>query len=1083
MKTLATLLRISSLAFLFTVLFWAYSTTAQTETGTVSGLITDESGAAVPGAQVQLLNVQRGTTSDTKTNNAGLYIFSGVEAGQYQVKVQKTGFKQVDLLSLIVNVQDHIEQNVRLQLGSVSESITVNAEESHINTTDATVSTVVDRNFADNLPLNGRSFQTLLNMTPGVVPLRGGNGNGSDSGQFSVNGQRGTSNYWMVDGVSANADAGGSLGNQITGATGVLSVLGGTNSLVPVDDMEEFRIQTSTFAPEFGRTPGAQISILTRSGKNVFHGSAFEYFRNDVLDANDWFNGVHTIIGNLTPKPKAEERQNQFGGTFGGPIIKNRTFFFFSYEGLRLRLPTTTLTTVPDLAARQSAAPVIQPVLNAFPFDPNQPDLGNGIAQFNASYSNPGTVNDYNLRIDHRIGDKFNLFARYNYSPSTLATRGQGLLALSSVSRSRNVAQQLTGGLTWSASPRAINEFRINYSRADASSSNFLDSFGGAVPWVPVAPDPFSAANSNFEALILSLSHFAIESGPSARSIQHQFNLLDSETVQWGSHSVKAGVDYRRLSPVILNPPYEQTGLFLSVPQAESGTSLFTVLGSQADTHLLFRNLSVFVQDTWHLVPRLTLTYGLRWDTDFAPTSTSGTPMAALANFNASDLSSVTLAPLGTPPFHTDFGNVAPRIGLAYQLFSTPNWGTVMRGGFGVFYDLATSETANAIGEGGFPFRNSVNLFGSAFPLTGAAAAPPAITTPTPSTPGFAAGLDPNLKSPYTLQWNIALEQGLGAAQSLTVSYLGAAGRRLLQTGIVIPQAPGQLNPAFSQLIFASNSGSSDYDALQVKFERRLARNLQILSSYSWAHSIDTSSAGSATVQSDRTGPGAGPTRASSDFDIRQTFTLGSTYSLPAISNNSALRHVTRGWSWQNIVQARTAPPVTVFDGAFINLSTPFSFQIRPDVLPGVPLYLFGSQYPGGKRINNTPGAGLCPDGSPSVGPFCAPPINANGVLIRQGNLGRNALRGFGSFQWDMGIHREFPLHESLKLEFRCEMFNVLNHPNFGPPASDISNPSALGLSQQSLNNYLGGGFGGGLNSIYQIGGPRSVQLALRLSF
>src|SRR6266700_3983271 len=212
--------------------------------------------------------------------------------------------------------------------------------------------------------MNGRRFQTLIQLTPGVVLTAS---NVADSGQFSVNGQRAASNYWMVDGVSANIGVSTQFpGNGTGGALAGFSALGGTNSLVSVDALQEFRIQTSTYAPEFGRTPGGQISIVTRSGTNQFHGTAFDYLRNDIFDANDWFADNKRL-------PKAKDRQNDFGGTFSGPILKDRTFFFFSYEGLRLRLPQTTLTTVPDLGARNSATPALQPYLNAFPFDPSQP--------------------------------------------------------------------------------------------------------------------------------------------------------------------------------------------------------------------------------------------------------------------------------------------------------------------------------------------------------------------------------------------------------------------------------------------------------------------------------------------------------------------------------------------------------------------------------------------------------------------------------------------------------------------------------------------------------------------------------------
>ena len=315
-------------------------------------------------------------------------------------------------------MQDNLEQNFKLDVGSASETITVQANAVNVNTTDSTVSTVVDRTFADNIPLNGRSFQTLIMLTPGVVVTQTAF---DDQGQFSVNGQRADANYFTVDGVSANFGVTGYsvLVQAAGGALPALSASGGTNSLVSVDAMQEFRVQTSSFAPEFGRTPGGQISIVTRSGTNAFHSTLFEYFRNDVLDANDWFNGYT----NNPPLPKAEERQNDFGGVFGGPIIKDKTFFFFSYEGLRLRQPATQDTAVPDTGSRQQAPSSMQPFLNAYPVQ-NGADLGSDLAQYNASYSDPASLNAYSIRIDQVVNNRINLFGRYNYSPSDLTQRG-----------------------------------------------------------------------------------------------------------------------------------------------------------------------------------------------------------------------------------------------------------------------------------------------------------------------------------------------------------------------------------------------------------------------------------------------------------------------------------------------------------------------------------------------------------------------------------------------------------------------------------------------------------------------------------
>jgi hypothetical protein len=252
-------------------------------------------------------------------------------------------------------------------------------------------------------------------LTPGVVVTATAF---DDQGQFSVNGQRADANYLTVDGVSANFGVTGyfPLVQSAGGALPALSALGGTNSLVSVDDMQEFRIQTSSFAPEFGRTPGGQISIVTRSGTNSFHGTAFEYFRNSVLDANDWF-------ANYNHLPKPEDKQNDFGGVFGGPVVKDKTFFFFSYEGLRLRQPLTQETVVPDTASRQQAPAAMQPYLNVFPVQ-NGPELGAGLAQFNGSYSNPASLDTYSIRVDQIVNSKLTLFGRYDYSPSNVDQRG-----------------------------------------------------------------------------------------------------------------------------------------------------------------------------------------------------------------------------------------------------------------------------------------------------------------------------------------------------------------------------------------------------------------------------------------------------------------------------------------------------------------------------------------------------------------------------------------------------------------------------------------------------------------------------------
>ncbi|MGH9908378.1 MAG: TonB-dependent receptor, partial [Pyrinomonadaceae bacterium] len=331
----------------------------------------------------------------------------------------------------------------------------------------------VDRQFVENIPLNGRSFQSLIALSPGVTIAKP---SGTSPGQFSVNGQRTNTNYFIVDGVSANVSVNtGADRSQAGGAFPGLAITGGTNTLVSVDSLQEFKVLTSTYAPEFGRTPGGQISMFTRSGTNEFHGTVFEYFRNDALDATDWF-------ANRLGQQKPPLRQNDFGFVVGGPILlprfgeggrqpwfdgKNRTFFFFSYEGLRLLLPQTTITEVPTLTARQNAPTALQPFLNAFPL-PNGGNTSNGLARFSASFSDPTTLNATSVRVDHALNDRLTFFGRYNYAPSQSVSRGNtSVLGLSALAERTVNIQTLTAGSTQVFSPTITNEFRANWSRSE----------------------------------------------------------------------------------------------------------------------------------------------------------------------------------------------------------------------------------------------------------------------------------------------------------------------------------------------------------------------------------------------------------------------------------------------------------------------------------------------------------------------------------------------------------------------------------------------------------------------------------------
>jgi hypothetical protein len=1039
---------------------------AQSPNAVINGLVVDPSNGVIVGADVVVVNDVTGVEYTAKTNAEGIYILPNLPPGSYRLQVSKVGFKTLIKPDITLNVQDALAINFTLPIGATSETVTVEGGAPLINTQDASVSTVVDRQFAENLPMNGRSFQSLIELTPGVVVTPS---SAYDAGQFSVNGQRAASNYWMVDGVSANVGVGAGQvpGNGVGGTLGSFSALGGTNSLVSVDAMQEFRIQTSTYAPEFGRTPGGQISIVTRSGANQFHGALFDYLRNDVLDASDWFNGYT----NSPPLPKAKERQNDFGGTLSGPLLKDKTFFFFSYEGLRLRLPETTLSNVPDLVARKNAEPDMQPYLNSFPQPNGSDNPATGIAQFNASYSDPATLSAYSLRLDHRLSTKWTLFGRYSFSPSEFDDRGgsSGYVALSGVQPFQVNTQTSTVGSTWSMSPVVTNDLRFNYSRTNAQSYFYQDGFGGAVPISSLPfPNSITSQNGFFNLYIFSLGVGEILNvGRFAQNVQRQINTVDNLSLQKGTHSLKFGCDYRRLSPVSDPDIYQLGAGFPSVSAAEAGSISYASIISRKNVSLLFHNLGAFAQDTWHVLPRLTLTYGLRWDLDFAPSSLDGPGLAAVTGYNLANLSQVRIAPSGTPPFKTTYGNVAPRLGMSYQVSQNKDRQTVLRGGLGIFYDLVSSEAGNVLGIGAPPFTASDYFYSGTFPFTATQIAPLPIP-PTGTLSRFEV-FNPELKLPYTLEWNVALEQSLGREQTLSASYLGAVGRRLLQTtSFSDPPA----NPGIGTADFIDNTSRSNYNALQLQFRRRLSHGLQTVASYTWSRSMDDASAGSYGNASNAGIPGAsdqnwGP----SDFDIRNAFTAGVTYDFPGPHDRAFAGALLRGWSTENFIVARSAPPVDLSDSNFFGFDSSVQANIRPDVVAGEPFYLRGAGYPGGDALN--PAA------------FTNPPVDPiTGNPIRQGDLGRNVLRGFGAFQWDLALHRDFPIHESLTLQFRAEMFNVLNHPNFGPPDNQFGT-AGFGVSRETLAQSLSSGSlgAGGFNPLYQIGGPRSIQLALKLRF
>lgn len=545
---------------------------AQMETATLSGTVMDHSGAVLPDTQVQVTNSDTNITVATTTNRTGVYVVPALKPGRYRVVVIKQGFKQVSVTDVILSVQDVVSRNFNLEVGATSESISVSASSADLQMSPA-VSTVVDQRLVGELPLNGRSFQTLFQLTPGVVIV--GTSFGSQ-GQFSVNGQRSNANYFMVDGAGANVGiaAGSGPGQTLGGSIPAFSAAGGTNSLVSTDAVQEFAIQTSSFAAEYGRTPGGQVSIVTKSGTNEFHGAVFDYFRNDIFDANDWF-------ANHRGLKRAALRQNDFGGVVGGPIFKNKTFFFASYEGLRLRQPKTGQADVPTIAARNSAPAVIAPFLNAYPL-PTGTDEGNGLAPANYTFSNPSRLDAGSIRLDHHFSQSLSVFGRYDQAPSQSTVRGS-IASLNTITQTSFTLRTLTIGGTYGINSHLINDGRFNWSDSSGASFFTQDNFGGAIPLSAqtLFPAPFSQRDSAFEFdLSLSGINPLLAIGRNVNNEQRQINIVDGISWQVGAHLLKSGVDFRRLTPIYRPAAYVQLSIFLGVSSALNQSPLLSIIGA-----------------------------------------------------------------------------------------------------------------------------------------------------------------------------------------------------------------------------------------------------------------------------------------------------------------------------------------------------------------------------------------------------------------------------------------------------------------------------------------------------------------------
>lgn len=1026
------------------------------------GLVQDWTNANIPDASVKLINVQTGTENDSKTSGDGRFILPGVIPGAYTLQIERSGFATTQLNGINLNVGDTKNLLVRLKVGSVAESVTVDASGLTLNSTDASVSTVVDRRFVGTIPLNGRSFQDLISMTPGIVtqsPQAASQGSGTQ-GDFSVNGQRPESNAFFVDGVSANINSGLSNshgGIASSGSTGGSTALGTTQSLVSVDALQEFRVLSSTYSAEYGRTPGGQFTFLTRSATSVMHGSLYTYWRGSVFDAADWFT---TVVS-----PEGSYRyfsQNNFGGTFGTPIKlpghsygHDKTFLFLSHEGLLLTQPTPPLFQYTPSLAIQRAGGSTSTVFKYFPSpnitgeikDATGKPSGLSLLGYSLAESLPALLNSTNARLDHNFSPKFSMFFRYGNTPSYSKT-----LQLSSLTDNQVRSQTFTLGVTTQLTARMSNDFRLgligNNSSVTIKTSpgdNYSDYVSEQLNRDIGFPANSGLTRANVFIHVAGAGDSAINTDSSVASL-NEWNLRDTFGFQVRNHLLKFGIDERHISSTINPAPLSiQADFFSRDSMLNSIASDFAITNSSPANPLL-NQFSAFAQDEWRASRALTLSVGLRWEVNSPPRGSNGLN-AYTAIGNIAFPSSLTMAPRGTPLWHTGWFNFAPRFGAAWMLDSRPDREMIVRAGAGVFFDTGDRPALQAFTAAGF---STTKYFKDApLPVT-ATQVDFSNMPPSPSINSNTFAFPAHLQLPYSVQWDIAAEKALGRNQAFTISYVGAHGDRLLQEQ---RRTVRPTNPNFGDVTFFPGGLTSNYQSLQTKFQRTISHGVQALVSYTWAHALDYGS----------TDPAYPLTYGNSDLDVRHNLEAALSWDLPRPARNLWLRYFLGNWGLDGRLIARTAYPVTLLGNLFSDPVTGTRYYNGVDLQPNRPFYQHGSEYPGGRIING---------GSNAIDPAFVLP---DGVAA--GDAPRNITRGFDAVQANLAIRREMPIFERLTVQLRAETFNVLNHPNFGYIDPSLSD-NLFGQSTKMLNQSFGP-----TGSLYQQGGPRSIQFSFKAIF
>lgn len=1015
---------------------------AQVTTGTILGTVTDTTGAVIPSATITLRNVETGISRAMSTDAAGRYRAPQLGLGSYEVTAEAGGFQTVVRSGIELTLGREAAVDFSLQVGTVAERITVSGEAPLVEATNATIASLVNERSMRDLPLNGRSFADLTAIQPGVITNIGVRADVFTGGpRIAINGARAQQSLYLLDGLDIVA--------PYANVTPV-SVM---NQLLGVDTIREFSVLTNNYGAQYGRAIGGVINAATRSGTNLVHGNAFEFLRNSTLDAKNFFD--------RPSEPIPPFKRNQFGATFGGPLVKDRTFFFLSYEGLRQRLGLSDVGFTVTQEARQQGIlrdragnitrtvpvnPDAVPLLNLMPL-PNSPTpVGGGLGEFRGTRTEKGREDYGSARIDQQLGEKDSFFGRFTIDNSTRSIPTHIQVPGGLVTADDGGYRFATLAETRVVSPALLNTVSFGFARNNVGSDQFF-SKEGLDPRLSVVPgDPLLTASPRGIPLPGGgqLGH---DLNLPIRFTDNTFDLSDNVIYTRGRHSLQLGANVKRYQMNELIGTWTHGFVFFAdVPSLLQGRSFQnTSTEPGADVQRGWRQTytAAFIQDDFRVFPNLTINLGLRWERVSNPTEVNGKISIIKDLFRDSTFSSPDhLFELRNP-----LKGLAPRFGFAWTPLKDQR--TVVRGGFGVFREipleymyqlvLFVPPFAGRVVQADPPFP---------FPLQGArgAAGEPLL-------------IDSRFKYPYSYQWNFGLERQLSETFVAKVTYIGTRGLdfpALHNPNQPIPQkvdgrwftpigAPLP-NPNFVSFRYTSNIGGAWYNALQLVGEKRFSQGLQFKAAYTWSKNIDTVPIGlkGAEVLADETNfvvynvYDLRADKALSSLDTRHSMVLSYNYELPFGAGKpfgSSLRGVAErllgGWQINGILTARTGIPqsaLLTFNNA---RSRPVVPPDRPDLLPG--------------KSNNptegvTAGCPGVPAGQKLGGPdlyfdpcsFTLPPPGFFGTTAR------NTMTQAALFSWDFSLFKHIPITENQTLEFRAEFFNLLNRPNFGRSISQI---------------------------------------------